>query len=341
MYRELHRVQTDRRCKKIRQEKESLEMVRNQKMLVLSLGLLMLLALAPLATPALAQGVTVQVADHPDLGKILTDGAGMTLYLYTKDGENVSNCYGQCAVNWPPLLVDAGQEPAAGQGLTGSLGTIERTDGGRQVTYNGMPLYYWINDSNPGDVSGQGVGDVWYVVHPDISSMTINSPVVQVTANPSLGNILTSQGMTLYIYTQDSENVTNCYDQCAVNWPPLLVGGGAPQAGTGLDGTLGVIDRTDGGQQVTYNGMPLYFWIKDVRPGDATGQGVGNVWFVVNPQAVAAAPATATAAPEAPANLPQTGGGMPRWAIVLVALGGAAILVGGLGFALARRSRSS
>jgi predicted lipoprotein with Yx(FWY)xxD motif len=313
-------------------------MLRTQKLLALCLGLLMLLALAPLA---LAQGVTVQVADHPELGKILTDGNGMTLYLYTKDEANVSNCYDQCAVNWPPLLVGAGAEPLAGQGLTGQLGTTERTDGGRQVTYNGMPLYFWIRDSNPGDVTGQGVGDVWYVVHPDISTMTVNSPVVQVTANPTLGDMLTSQGMTLYLYTKDEQNVSNCYDQCAVNWPPLLVGSGAPQAGTGLDGGLSVIDRTDGGRQVAYNGIPLYFWIRDVRPGDATGQGVGDVWFVVSPQAtaLAAAAAPAAAATAAPAALPQTGGAIPLWAIVLVALGGAAVFAGGLGFVLARRSR--
>jgi predicted lipoprotein with Yx(FWY)xxD motif len=314
-------------------------MLRKRKQIALSLGLFVLLVLAPLAS---AQAVTVQVADHPELGKILTDGNGMTLYLFTKDGENVSNCYDQCAVNWPPLLVGAGEEPTAGPGLTGQLGTIDRTDGGRQVAYNGIPLYYWMGDSNPGDVNGQGVGDVWFVVHPDISSMTVNNPVVQVTTDPTLGDILTSQGMTLYRYTNDAENVSNCYDQCATNWPPLLVGSGAPQAGTGLEGGLGVIERTDGGRQVTYNGMPLYFWIRDVRPGDTTGQGVGGVWFVVNveapaPAATAAAPTATTA--EAPASLPQTGGGMPPWAILLVALGGAAILGGLLGFALVRRGR--
>jgi predicted lipoprotein with Yx(FWY)xxD motif len=336
--------------------KEESEMSRARKLLALCLGLSMLLALVP---AALAQGVTVQVSDHPELGKILTDANGRTLYLFTKDGENVSNCYDQCAVNWPPLLVGAGEEPAAGPGLPGQLGTITRTDGGRQVTYNGMPLYYWAADSNPGDASGQGVGDVWFVVHPDISSMTVNSPVVQVTANSALGDLLTSQGMTLYLYTKDGENVSNCYDQCAANWPPLLVGNGALVAGAGLTGTLGVIDRTDGGRQVTYNGIPLYFWIRDVRPGDTNGQGVGGVWFVVGPQMTAAtvaqtaaqaatatpaAPA-ATAAPTAttaaPAALPQTGGGggLPSWAIVLIALGGGALLLGGVGLAVSRRAR--
>jgi predicted lipoprotein with Yx(FWY)xxD motif len=319
-------------------------MLHKQKLIALSLGLFLLLALTPLAS---AQGVTVQVADHPDLGQILTDGEGMTLYLFTQDGENVSNCYDQCAVNWPPLLVEEGQDPVAGPGLTGELGTIERTDGGRQVTYNGMPLYYWIQDSNPGDATGQDVGDVWYVVHPDISTMTVDSPVITAIEHPDLGTILTNQGMTLYLFTTDEENVTNCYDQCAVNWPPLLVGDGAPVAGTDVEGELSVIERTDGGRQVAYNGVPLYFWIRDVRPGDVTGQGVGDVWFVLSPETTSAAltgPAAEAqpetqATSEEPGTLPVTGGAMPSWTMLVLIIGGAALLTLGAGLTLARRTR--
>jgi len=244
-------------------------------------------------------------------------------------------------------LVEEGQDPVAGPGLTGELGTIERTDGGRQVTYNGMPLYYWIQDSNPGDATGQAVGDVWYVVHPDISTMTVDSPVVTAMEHPSLGTILTNQGMTLYLYTPDEENVSNCYDQCAVNWPPLLVGDGAPVAGTGVTGELSVIDRTDGGRQVAYNGIPLYFWIRDVRPGDATGQGVGDVWFILSPETTAAAltgPAAQAqpavqATPETPAALPTTGGALPSWTILWLVIGGAALLATGWGLTLVLRAR--
>lgn len=134
-----------------------------RKALAWGLGLFLLLALVP---GVLAQEVTVQVSEHPELGTILTDGEGMTLYMYTRDEENVSNCYDQCAVNWPPLLVGEGSEPVAGEGLTGELGVIDRTDGGRQVTYNAMPLYYWLQDSQPGDATGQGVGGVWFVIGP-------------------------------------------------------------------------------------------------------------------------------------------------------------------------------
>jgi predicted lipoprotein with Yx(FWY)xxD motif len=113
-----------------------------------------------------AMGDTVMVSSHDEFGEILTDGEGMTLYLFTNDTPNTSNCYDQCATNWPPLLTTG--EPVAGSGVDADLlGVTERTDGTSQVTYNGWPLYYWASDANPGDATGQGVGDVWYVVSPE------------------------------------------------------------------------------------------------------------------------------------------------------------------------------
>ena len=82
--------------------------------------------------------------------------------------------------------------------------------------------------------------------------------------------------------------VTNCYENCAHNWPPLVGGfepmaGSEPMAGEGVAGKLDIIKRTDGSSQVTYNGIPLYYWIKDQVPGQTTGHNVGEVWFVLNP----------------------------------------------------------
>jgi predicted lipoprotein with Yx(FWY)xxD motif len=109
-------------------------------------------------------GATVMIGKNDKLGDILTDDKGMTLYLFTKDTPNTSNCYDQCATNWPPLLTEG--EPAAGRGTDGSLlGTTERKDGKMQVTYNGWPLYYWIKDQKPGDATGQDVGGVWFVLN--------------------------------------------------------------------------------------------------------------------------------------------------------------------------------
>jgi predicted lipoprotein with Yx(FWY)xxD motif len=108
-------------------------------------------------------GNEVSVAST-DLGSILVDPDGMTLYLFASDGQADSTCYDGCEANWPPLTT----EVSAGDGVDGGLlGTVERTDGSAQVTYNGWPLYYFANDAAAGDVNGQGVGDVWFVVDAD------------------------------------------------------------------------------------------------------------------------------------------------------------------------------
>lgn len=102
----------------------------------------------------------------------------------------------------------------------------------------------------------------------------------------TLGQYLTGpNGMTLYLFTKDTPGVSNCYDQCAVNWPPLYsyYVGALPKLPAGATGKLSLVTRKDGTQQVAYNDMPLYYWIKDKKPGDTTGQNVGGVWFVVKP----------------------------------------------------------
>jgi predicted lipoprotein with Yx(FWY)xxD motif/plastocyanin len=117
------------------------------------------------SAPAQAAGTLVKLARDEPFGTFLTDENGMTLYVYTKDDKNVSNCYDQCAVNWP-VLFTAGA-PKAGDGVAASmLGTTARKDGKLQVTYNGWPLYTWVKDAKAGDTSGQNVGGVWFLISP-------------------------------------------------------------------------------------------------------------------------------------------------------------------------------
>ncbi len=99
-----------------------------------------------------------------DLGDILSDVDGNTLYLFIPDGQGDSVCYDECEANWPVVAELA----TAATGLDVSmLGTIERTTGDTQATYNNWPLYYFVNDAAPGDTNGQGVNDVWYVINAD------------------------------------------------------------------------------------------------------------------------------------------------------------------------------
>lgn len=88
----------------------------------------------------------------------------MTLYSFDADTQGVSNCNGTCATVWPPLTVPAGVTPTGGAGVTGQLATIMRGDGSTQVTYKGLPLYFFHNDTKPGDTKGHYTG--WELVHP-------------------------------------------------------------------------------------------------------------------------------------------------------------------------------
>jgi len=108
----------------------------------------------------------LSVAEDPNLGMFLVGANGMTLYMFTNDEANKSNCAGDCLVKWPPLLTKG--EPVLGDGVDASLvGSAALADGTMIVTYNGWPLYYWVNDKAAGDVTGQNVGGVWFVIAPD------------------------------------------------------------------------------------------------------------------------------------------------------------------------------
>ncbi len=117
------------------------------------------------SAPAEADATTLalKMADS-SLGSILVDGKGMALYMFTKDSANTSACTGQCLVAWPPLL----GKPTLGAGVDDSkLGSFQRSDGSTQATYNSWPLYYWKGDTKAGDVSGQNVSGVWFVLDRD------------------------------------------------------------------------------------------------------------------------------------------------------------------------------
>jgi predicted lipoprotein with Yx(FWY)xxD motif len=265
--------------------------------------------LLALTAPAVAaqDTSTVSTSDDPTLGTIFTDADGMTLYIFLKDEPNSgkSVCNDDCAVNWPPF---AAEEPLAlPDGVPGELTTITRDDGSTQVAYNGWPLYYFAKDQAAGDTTGQEVGDVWYVAVPVEGDATPGageseeaeaSPAAATTTvstmdSAELGTYLTdAKGMTLYLFENDVEpNVSTCYDKCAENWPPFM----ADEPLTlpeGVPGELTMVTRDDGSMQVAYNGMPLYYYVKDQAPGDTTGQEVGDVWYVVNPSEPGAATPT-------------------------------------------------
>ena len=297
---------------------------------VLALFALILAACAPAATPVNTQPpaatataaqpvssgstITLNVATNPDLGKILVDENGKTLYIFTKDSPDTVNCDAACLQNWPPLVSSGA--PKAGPGVDASLiGTASLPNGENIVTYNHQPLYYFVKDAQPGDISGEEVGNVWYVISPDgkpveaASSATATPAIaaseaaVNVSTSATLGEYLVDgKGMTLYVFTKDGPDQSACDASCLAKWPPLLTQG-SPVLGPGIDDSLvGSASLADGAHIVTYNHMPLYTWVKDTKPGDTTGLGVGSVWFMISPDGKLIKPASTASPTAAPSS---------------------------------------
>jgi predicted lipoprotein with Yx(FWY)xxD motif len=119
----------------------------------------------PSATSTAGAGVDLMTASS-SAGDIVVDAKGMSVYFFTKDVKDsgTSACTGGCLTAWPPLLTTS-DEPKV-EGVTGTVGTITTPEGAKQVTLNGLPLYYFAKDTKAGDILGQGVNDVWYLADP-------------------------------------------------------------------------------------------------------------------------------------------------------------------------------
>jgi predicted lipoprotein with Yx(FWY)xxD motif len=150
-----------------------------------------------------------------------------------------------------------------------------------------------------------------------------SAPLVQVATNPTLGSILVnSKGLTLYSLSSETGGNIQCTGSCLQAWPPLLLPSGttAPTAGPGVTGTLAVITRPDGGQQVTYNGLPVYMFSGDSKPGDTNGEGIPDppgTWHVVKVSAAAPGPGT-TPSQAVTAAFPPQAAANPKLGTIMV-----------------------
>jgi predicted lipoprotein with Yx(FWY)xxD motif len=141
---------------------------------------------APSSAPAGGEAV-LSTADSA-LGEIVVDGSGMTVYVFDRDtaGSGKSACSGQCLAAWPAVTADS--DTPAVDGVDGDVGTLIRDDGTRQVTLDGLPLYTYAPDAQAGDVTGQGVQGVWWVVAPDgakIDTPASEAPASEVPPPPA------------------------------------------------------------------------------------------------------------------------------------------------------------
>ena len=127
------------------------------------------------STPAAtAPAVALGTASSTSVGRYLADANGRSVYVFMKDKKNVSTCVDACAAAWPPF--DAGPAASTDSSVKSAmLGTRTRSDNRSQTTYNGMPLYYYEDDKQPGDMKGQGkneFGGLWYVMSPSGQKIT-------------------------------------------------------------------------------------------------------------------------------------------------------------------------
>ncbi|MFD9323316.1 SCO0930 family lipoprotein [Streptomyces sp. NPDC060053] len=235
------------------------------------------------------------ITANGELGKILTDGGGKTLYRFDADTAEPpkSNCDGDCATAWPPVSAD---DISAGDGIDKSLlGEVTRTDGTKQLTVAGWPAYYYAKDAKAGDTTGQGVGNKWFALTPEgkkakASGSSSESGTelagLSVRKDANLGEIVVDKnGMTVYRFLKDKawpEPVSNCNGACLEKWPAV-----APVAFNETEGIQekGYMNftRSDGTKQQTINCSPIYTFSGDKSPGDINGQGVGGTWYAVAP----------------------------------------------------------
>ena len=242
----------------------------------------------------------VSLKSNATLGNYLAGKNGQTLYFFSSDANGQNNCPGGCAVTWPAYSVSnltAGQLDA-GLNLT-DFNSISITGGGTQLTYKGWPLYTYSPSGMPeaaGQVSGDGVGGIWFIAKPDYSVMLANWQLIGGDGNHyksdySLGDGNTvfftdALGRTLYAFKKDSANHNKftkpdfsndptwpTYDTAALSVPSIL------------DKTQFSSTNVFGKSQLTYKGWPLYRFGADssVRANTKgiTFGGIGTVWPVM------------------------------------------------------------
>jgi predicted lipoprotein with Yx(FWY)xxD motif len=235
---------------------------------------------------------TLTLQEDAEFGKIFTDSNGNVLYFFATDVNGNNNCTGGYANNWPIFFAERESisidDPDFDAELLGEI----QTPNGMQTTYNGWPLYYFVNDNAPGDTNGDGVANVWYVAKPDYDLMVANGQLVGNDGNNYIINdegayvegtgntryFVDFNGRTLYRFVNDTFNQSNFGGSENV-WPRFRAGVAVVPSAMEVS-EFAVIE--DG--QISFRGNPLYFFGSDAERGETRGVSVPNlgVWPIVN-----------------------------------------------------------
>ncbi|MCS4227097.1 hypothetical protein [Sphingobacterium sp. BIGb0165] len=235
----------------------------------------------------------IQAAANAQFGTILTDANGKTLYFFSNDTKGMSACTGNCLSTWP---VYHNNETSSDMKIDKSLlGEITRTDGSKQSTYKGWPLYYYAGDSQSDPVKGDAVNKIWYVAKPDYLLMVANAQLVGHDGKNYLGDYTEGTGSTLYL-TDDKGRTLYAFNPDKFNkntftkpdfsndavWPIYQMDKGAlPSLIKSAD--ISVID-VFGKKQLTFKGWPMYYFGQDQQRGDNKGISFPRpaVWPILN-----------------------------------------------------------
>ncbi|WP_431046412.1 SCO0930 family lipoprotein [Streptomyces sp. P1-3] len=232
------------------------------------------------------------VRDVPELGPVVTDSKGWTLYRFDKDTAKppASNCDGDCAAAWPPVPA---ADATASSGIDPELlGEVTRADGSKQLTLGGWPVYRYAKDTAPGDTKGHGVGGTWNALAPDgkKAGQTADKPKAPEDAaelstmkDAKLGEIIVDgKWMTLYRFNKDSAwpMKSACVDACLDTWKPAAAVDKAKVKGVNAK-LVSTFTRPDGTKQLAVDCWPVYTFTGDTEPGDTNGQGKQGLWFAV------------------------------------------------------------
>ncbi|MFE9095837.1 SCO0930 family lipoprotein [Streptomyces sp. NPDC007264] len=241
---------------------------------------------APSASPGGQPAGQLGVVENAKLGKIVTDGTGLTLYRFDQDTAEPpkSTCDGDCAKAWPPVPAEGA---TVASGIDKSLlGEVTRADGTKQLTIAGWPMYRYAKDTKAGDANGQGVKGTWFATAPTGKKAGATLPGLSVRNDPKLGPIVVDKnGMTVYRFMKDEawpKPVSRCTGACLEKWPVVAPVSAEDTKGVKKKGLMG-FTRPDGEKQMTVNCWPIYTFSGDTAPGETNGQGVGGTWYAVSP----------------------------------------------------------
>ena len=224
----------------------------------------------------------VLLKNDTNLGQILTDSLGNTLYYFTRDaGDNFSACSGGCVTAWP--IFHAENSTFSDELDSGDFGSFMRDDSIMQSTYKGWPLYYYVSDTITGESNGEGRGNVWFVAKPDYSIMLMNDSLVGADGitydlNYEPGSEVVQfftdeRGRAIYGFIVDRYDINNFTREDFSNDPvwPIYGADSLSAIPSNLDTEFFNIIDVHGRPQFTYKGWPLYYWRDDSERGDTKG----------------------------------------------------------------------